>query len=246
VGQPILLVEDDADTRDSMRRLLELWGYRVLCAADGREALSLLSGELPCLILMDLRMPDMDGWQFRQQLWQEPRLATIPVILISAEDDLHSTAGFTARRCVFSEARRHSPIRGHAAGPWARRLAHGFQTQSTRGGGLSDKAGICLLRTAHSGKNGPKLVKVERLEHVQLKPPSMASVGVQIARLAGSNSACGLIGPVYTQTFAHSKRVHVQVTCLVAFFQTRLTITQLEHHWLTGGIARLVSCAPAA
>ena len=88
----ILIIEDDADTRDSMRRLLELWGYRVLCAADGREALRLLSGERPCLIIADLRMPEMDGWQFRQQMWREPRLAAIPVVLISAEDDLHKTA----------------------------------------------------------------------------------------------------------------------------------------------------------
>jgi two-component system chemotaxis response regulator CheY len=93
VSHRILIVEDDADTRDSMRRLLELWGYRVLCAADGREALRLLSDELPCLILMDLRMPNMDGWQFRHQLLKEPRLAAIPVVLITAEDDLHRAAG---------------------------------------------------------------------------------------------------------------------------------------------------------
>jgi CheY-like chemotaxis protein len=92
VSHRILIVEDDADTRDSMRRLLELWGYRVLCAADGRAALSLLRGELPSLILTDLRMPEMDGWQFRHQLRREPRLATIPVVLISAENDLHTTA----------------------------------------------------------------------------------------------------------------------------------------------------------
>jgi CheY-like chemotaxis protein len=93
VSHRILVVEDDADARDSMRRLLEHYGYSVQCAADGREALSLLSGELPCLILTDLRMPEMDGWQFRQHLRRDPSLAAIPVVLVSAENDLHNAAG---------------------------------------------------------------------------------------------------------------------------------------------------------
>ena len=78
MNRRILVIEDDADTRESMRRLLEQCGYSTMCAADGREALSLLNDELPCLILLDLRMPEMDGWQFRQQLggnraWQRSR-----------------------------------------------------------------------------------------------------------------------------------------------------------------------------
>ena len=93
MNRRILVVEDDADTRESMRRLLEQCGYSTMCAADGREALSLLNDELPCLILLDLRMPEMDGWQFRQQLWRDTSLAAIPVVLISAENDLHNIAG---------------------------------------------------------------------------------------------------------------------------------------------------------
>jgi two-component system chemotaxis response regulator CheY len=93
MSRRILVVDDDADTRESMRRLLEQCGHSVLCAAGGSEALSLLHDDLPCLILLDLRMPEMDGWQFRQQLWREPSLAAIPVVLISAENDLHKIAG---------------------------------------------------------------------------------------------------------------------------------------------------------
>jgi CheY-like chemotaxis protein len=89
----ILLVEDDDLTRDALTTLLEAAGYRVIPAAHGREALDRLrDGETPSLILLDLWMPVMDGRTFRKHQLQSPSLAPIPVLLLSAEDNLARTA----------------------------------------------------------------------------------------------------------------------------------------------------------
>jgi two-component system chemotaxis response regulator CheY len=89
----ILLVEDDDLTRDALTTLLEVAGYQVTSAADGREALDRLSeGEHPSVILLDLWMPVMDGRTFRKRQLQSPSLASIPVLLLSAEDNLARTA----------------------------------------------------------------------------------------------------------------------------------------------------------
>jgi CheY-like chemotaxis protein len=89
--KPILVVEDNDLTRDAVRRLLQGAGYRVVCAANGREALLyLLSGGRPAVILLDLNMPVMDGRQFRELQRAEPDgdVAGIPVILLSSGHDL--------------------------------------------------------------------------------------------------------------------------------------------------------------
>jgi len=81
----ILVVEDDDDIRDSLKELLEEEGYRVDTAANGQQALGKLQEqELPQLILLDLMMPVMDGWQFQKELRDVPSLARLPVIVISA------------------------------------------------------------------------------------------------------------------------------------------------------------------
>jgi signal transduction histidine kinase len=82
----ILIVEDDEDIRSTLASILVGEGYRVEVAGDGRAALSALSASTaPDLIILDLRMPTMDGWQFRVQQKNDPSLALIPVIAISAD-----------------------------------------------------------------------------------------------------------------------------------------------------------------
>ena len=89
----ILLVEDDTDTRDSMTLVLELESYQVVGAANGQEAMNHLRGnEGPCLILLDLMMPVLDGWGFRAQQQQDPALADIPVVVVSADGSVPQKA----------------------------------------------------------------------------------------------------------------------------------------------------------
>jgi len=81
----VFVVEDDVDTRDMLGRFLELEGFKVELASNGKQALERLrQGVHPCVILLDLMMPIMDGWQFRRQQILNHELAEIPVIVVSA------------------------------------------------------------------------------------------------------------------------------------------------------------------
>jgi signal transduction histidine kinase len=85
-GRSLLVVEDDADIREALDGLLSMEGFRVKGCSNGREALDWLhvAGK-PDLILLDLMMPIMDGWQFRVAQKDDPELATIPVLALSAD-----------------------------------------------------------------------------------------------------------------------------------------------------------------
>jgi two-component system response regulator MprA len=81
----VLIVEDDRDIRECMADALEVEGYSVAFAGNGREALEKLrSGVRPELILLDLLMPVMSGWEFRHEQLADPLLSGIPVIVVSA------------------------------------------------------------------------------------------------------------------------------------------------------------------
>jgi len=82
---PLVLVVDDSITvRRVTQRLLQREGYRVALAADGVQALQRLAQEIPALLLCDIEMPRMDGFELLQQMRQEPRWADLPVIMITS------------------------------------------------------------------------------------------------------------------------------------------------------------------
>ncbi|HJZ88212.1 MAG TPA: response regulator [Polyangia bacterium] len=87
VCKTVLVVDDDQAIRESIVQVLEDEGYRGVQARDGLDALHNLraAANAPCVILLDLMMPVMDGVQFRDQQLRDPRLASIPVIVISAD-----------------------------------------------------------------------------------------------------------------------------------------------------------------
>jgi DNA-binding response OmpR family regulator len=80
----VLIIEDDTDTRACLAMAVALDGYTVSEAQDGREGLREAGVNRPDLILLDLMMPRMDGWQFRAAQKGDPELAGIPVIITSA------------------------------------------------------------------------------------------------------------------------------------------------------------------
>jgi len=80
----VLIIEDDPDFREHLAALIRSRGHQVEFADHGEDALlKLLVGELPSLILLDLMMPVMDGWTFRARMLQDPKLAAIPVAVLS-------------------------------------------------------------------------------------------------------------------------------------------------------------------
>ena len=87
--RPILIVEDNDDTRRALAMLLNLEGYAVATAEDGLAGLRALLEQRPSLVLLDLTMPLMDGWEFRaeQRSLPDQSLAAIPVILLTALSD---------------------------------------------------------------------------------------------------------------------------------------------------------------
>ncbi|MGE3261252.1 MAG: response regulator [Bacteriovoracia bacterium] len=81
----ILLVEDENSIREMIRCLLELEGYTVLTATNGKEGLEVLRGTSSlCLILLDMTMPKMNGWDFLDRLKADAEAANIPVVVMSA------------------------------------------------------------------------------------------------------------------------------------------------------------------
>jgi CheY-like chemotaxis protein len=86
-GNWVLLVEDDRYIREAVTELLEVEGYRVETAVDGRSGLDKLreGNRPPALILLDLMMPGMDGYEFRRIQIADPQLRQIPVVVMSAD-----------------------------------------------------------------------------------------------------------------------------------------------------------------
>ena len=85
----ILLVEDNELNRDMLSRRLIRRGYEVVMAFDGEEALANAVSEQPDLILMDMSLPKIDGWEATRRLKADPSLCAIPVIALTA----HAMAG---------------------------------------------------------------------------------------------------------------------------------------------------------
>jgi two-component system, cell cycle response regulator DivK len=88
----ILVAEDHIDSRDAMRALLEAFGYRVVCAVNGREAVELALRYSPDLILMDIMMPELDGFEATRELRQHEGFDHTPIIAVTAMEGAHQLA----------------------------------------------------------------------------------------------------------------------------------------------------------
>lgn len=83
----VLIIEDDPDVREMMETYLRFTGYTTTSAANGLEGLARLEERTPCVVVLDLAMPVMSGWQFREAQLANPALARVPVVCVSAVFD---------------------------------------------------------------------------------------------------------------------------------------------------------------
>ena len=89
----VLLVDDHEEARDALAMLLKNEGFAVREASDGQEALdALYDGPRPCLVVLDLMMPGMDGWEFRRRQLRSPLFARIPTVVLSGHANLSAAA----------------------------------------------------------------------------------------------------------------------------------------------------------
>jgi CheY-like chemotaxis protein len=85
----VLVIEDDVDVREVLRDTLTDEGYKVVTAENGAEGLAQLRGiREPCVVLLDLLMPVMNGWEFRTRQLADPRLSQVPVIVMTATTNI--------------------------------------------------------------------------------------------------------------------------------------------------------------
>jgi CheY-like chemotaxis protein len=85
----ILIVEDNEDNRDSLSRRLQRRGFEVVAAEDGKAGLAAAQAEKPDLILMDMNMPELDGWEATRRLKAVEAVRHVPVVALTA----HALAG---------------------------------------------------------------------------------------------------------------------------------------------------------
>src|SRR5437870_2223841 len=84
---PILVVDDDPNSLDIVRTFLESRGYTVACASDGREALAKLDEVQPGIVLLDVMMPGMDGWEVARLIKNHPSYRDVRVVMLTARSD---------------------------------------------------------------------------------------------------------------------------------------------------------------
>jgi CheY-like chemotaxis protein len=115
---PVLVVEDDPDLLALEAEILSGAGYRVVTASDGLQALERAAAEEPSLVLLDMRMPRMDGWKFAAA-FRERHGPGCPIVVVTAAEDARSraeeigAAGFLSKPFdldeVLAEVGRHLP-----------------------------------------------------------------------------------------------------------------------------------------
>ena len=100
----VLIVEDDDDVREFMQLLVSFAGYDTMTARDGQDALVKMRQRRPCIVLLDLQMPRMDGWEFRARQMQDLSLSDIPVVCVTAFFDPAQVTRQLGLRCISKPA----------------------------------------------------------------------------------------------------------------------------------------------
>ncbi|MFP5309183.1 MAG: response regulator [Actinomycetes bacterium] len=110
MGRTVLVVDDDPLTREILATILDLEDYRVVLAEDGETALDLVAGGRPDVIVLDVMMPGLNGFEVCRRLKDDPETAPIPVILLTALDRSEDAAEGAAAGCDAYLTKPFSPL----------------------------------------------------------------------------------------------------------------------------------------
>jgi PAS domain S-box-containing protein len=119
----VLIVEDDPASQEYIARLLQGWGWHIRKAGNGKQGLGLLAEQIPDLIILDLMMPEMDGFEFLQRVKAEEKWSEIPVVVESAME-------LTAEQLLFLNERAQNVVfkPSDSQGEWIASLAESIRT----------------------------------------------------------------------------------------------------------------------
>jgi CheY-like chemotaxis protein len=96
----VLIVEDDTEVCGFMDFLLTANGYETMCAGNGHQALEQMRARKPCIVLLDIHMPVMDGWEFRKRQLHDPKYASVPVVAVTAHFDPRDVEDKLGVKCL--------------------------------------------------------------------------------------------------------------------------------------------------
>lgn len=99
----ILVVDDEKDVVELLKFLLEKDGYTVITAFNGREALDVIHGQRPDLVLLDVMMPEMDGYTVQTKLQEDPSTRDIPLIILTAKGQLRDVFAMSSNVKAYME-----------------------------------------------------------------------------------------------------------------------------------------------
>ena len=108
-GKKILLVDDDADFVEATKLILESKSYDVVVSHDGKEGLKKVQTEDPNLIILDVMMPEMDGYEVCAKLKADPQYEHIPILLLTAVGEAITTTKYTREMGMKMEADDYIP-----------------------------------------------------------------------------------------------------------------------------------------
>jgi CheY-like chemotaxis protein len=95
----VLIVDDDADTRELYDAYLAIWGFGTSMACDGVQGLRMAQTERPDVIVLDIRLPLLDGWDLMRELRRDPRTSSAFIIVLTADTQTESVARSRAAGC---------------------------------------------------------------------------------------------------------------------------------------------------
>lgn len=180
----VLVVEDEKDVRDCLETVFKDEGYEVSFAENGREALKLLYTEnLPDIILLDLRMPVMNGWEFRAIQKDDPKLSLIPIVAISADKSAQAAA-------ISAQAHLRKPVEGkELVATVARVLAEKRRQASVRVDETERLASLGRLAAGvgHEINNPLAFVMLNLSQSLDKLRPSIRAVGASSGGLLPEN-----------------------------------------------------------